>query len=266
MWDLISIPIAATVAECVTHPMDFVKTQKQYLTRPASSFSIFRNVLKTRGVLGFYGSLKPAVARHWIYTTTRVSLYEKMRTENSDFKTKAFAGISAGALAQGIASPADFVKVKLQTASLVSASHTTPMAILQTTIKKHGLAGLYRGWEANVMRSATVNLGELVAYDSGKQYLLQYMDDTIFCHALASFNSGLWSTALSTPADVVKTHMMANNHNSISECVGDIYNSSGIRGFWRGFFPIWMRLAPWQFTFWVSYEQLRKRNGNESFK
>lgn len=266
MWDLTSIPIAASIAESLTHPMDYVKTQKQYLTRPTSSFFIFRNVLKTQGIFGFYGSLKPAIARHWIYTTTRVSLYEKMRTDASDFKTKAFAGISAGAIAQGIASPADFVKVKLQTQSLVSKSQTTPMAILQTTIKKNGFAGLYRGWQPNVMRSATVNLGELVAYDNGKQYLLQYMDDTIFCHALASFNSGLWSTALSTPADVIKTHMMTNNHNSILECMKDIYKSSGMKGFWRGFFPIWMRLAPWQFTFWVSYEQLRKYNGHGSFK
>ena len=27
---------------------------------------------------------------------------------------------------------------------------------------------------------------------------------------------------------------------------------------YKGFMPVWLRLAPWQIIFWTSYEQLRK--------
>jgi solute carrier family 25 uncoupling protein 27 len=39
----------------------------------------------------------------------------------------------------------------------------------------------------------------------------------------------------------------------------------GLLSLYKGFFPVWIRLAPWQMTFWVSYEKLRMISGLESF-
>lgn len=108
-------------------------------------------------------------------------------------------------------------------------------------------------------------MGELVAYDTGKQFLLKYMDDDIYCHALSSLNSGFWSTLLSTPAGVLKTRLMSDSSSNMVDCTKEIIKNEGILGLWKGFFPIWMRLAHWQFTFWISYEQLIKLNGYSSF-
>ena len=78
---------------------------------------------------------------------------------------------------------------------------------------------------------------------------------------------------LEFPADVVKTRMM----NQAADKEGKIiYNSSydflvktvrieGLRALWKGFFPTWARLGPWQFVFWVSYEKLRQIAGLSSF-
>ena len=41
--------------------------------------------------------------------------------------------------------------------------------------------------------------------------------------------------------------------------------AEGWRGLYSGFLPTWARLGPWQLTFWVSYEQLRKWGGLASF-
>jgi len=35
---------------------------------------------------------------------------------------------------------------------------------------------------------------------------------------------------------------------------------------YKGFMPGWLRLAPWQLTFWVAYEQLRIATGIGGFK
>ena len=112
----------------------------------------------------------------------------------------------------------------------------------------------------------TVNIGELVAYDTGKKYLLNYMNDNVYCHGLASLHSGFWSTLLSTPADVIKTRMMSDSNHTMTRVARDIIKNEGFLSLWKGFIPIWCRLAPWQFIFWVTYEQLRIANNLGGFK
>jgi solute carrier family 25 uncoupling protein 27 len=41
--------------------------------------------------------------------------------------------------------------------------------------------------------------------------------------------------------------------------------AEGWRGLYAGFLPTWGRLGPWQLTFWVTYEQLRKASGLAGF-
>jgi len=275
MKELALIPIASLFAETVTHPVDFIKTRKQYLKTSVPFATLFKHTFQEKGIRGFYPSIVPAVLRHWVYTTTRVGLYEHLRSNESNFFNKMYSGMVAGGLAQAIASPTDLIKVKLQTQSLkvsdtISSNKKLPpqtvSTIIKNVIKTQGFKGFYYGWQPNVMRAMTVNLGELVAYDSGKQYLLQYMNDSIVCHGFASLHSGFWSTLLSTPADVLKTRIMADSKHTMIQCSRDIIKTEGFFSLWKGFFPNWFRLAPWQFVFWVTYEQLRKVNNLDSFK
>ena len=266
MKDLGLISISSMCAEIITHPADFVKTQKQYHKTNISTFNIFKNVLKRDGIKGFYPSIAPAIARHWVYTTTRVGLYERLRTNDSDFSSKFLAGSLAGGVAQLIASPTDLIKVKLQTQQLSGKVQHTPSQIIKNIYKTQGIRGFYYGWKPNVTRAMTVNIGELVAYDTGKKYLLNYMNDNVYCHGLASLHSGFWSTLLSTPADVIKTRMMSDSNHTMTRVARDIIKNEGFLSLWKGFIPIWCRLAPWQFIFWVTYEQLRIANNLGGFK
>ena len=265
MKELTIIPIASLFAETIKHTVDFIKTQKQYLKTPTSFVTLFKQTYRRKGVRGFYPSIVPAVIRHWVYTTTRVGLYEHLRSKDSNFYNKMFSGVMAGGIAQAIASPTDLVKVKLQTQLLKQAKKKNTYTIIKNIYKTQGIKGFYYGWQPNVTRAMMVNLGELVAYDTGKEYLLQYMNDTIFCHGLASLHSGFWSTLASTPADVIKTRLMSDSNNTMTQCARDIIKNEGISSLWKGFFPNWFRLAPWQFIFWITYEQLRKINHLESF-
>jgi solute carrier family 25 uncoupling protein 27 len=274
MKELTLIPFASLLAETVTHPVDFIKTQKQYLKTPIPVVTLFTQTYKNKGVKGFYPSIVPAVLRHWVYTTTRVGLYERLRSKDSNTLNKLYSGVLAGGVAQAISSPTDLLKVKLQTQALQQSTNMHSASRIQKksmyTIAKHiykqqGLRGFYYGWQPNVMRAMLVNVGELVAYDNGKQYLLQYMDDTVACHGLASIHSGFWSTLMSTPADVLKTRLMADSKYTMIQCSKDIIKNEGLLSLWKGFFPNWFRLAPWQFVFWTTYEQLRKLNNLDSF-
>ncbi|KAL0336400.1 UNVERIFIED_CONTAM: Mitochondrial uncoupling protein 3 [Sesamum radiatum] len=146
---------------------------------------------------------------------------------------------------------------------------------LNKIVRAEGFLGLWRGVSANVQRAYLVNMGELACYDHAKRFIIKkrICNDNIYAHTLSSIVSGLSATALSCPADVVKTRMMnqaAGAENKVKyrnsyDCLVKTVRIEGLRALWKGFFPTWARLGPWQFVFWVSYEKFRWIAGLQSF-
>jgi len=258
--------VASMVAETVTHPIDFVKTRKQVLKTNVSALVIARDTFKTQGIGAFYPAIAPAILRHWVYSTLRVALYERFRQTNSSFWGKVVASLSAGGISQAIASPTDLVKVVMQTNTIGGAKKYNGIRdVVTQTYQKEGFWGFYRGWKPNVIRAMAVNLGELVAYDVGKQYCLKYTQDGLLVHVIASLYSGFWATFCSCPADVLKSRLMAGEYTSMTGCLVDTLKKEGFFAMWKGFMPNWIRLGPWQLVFWVVYEQGRQAVGTKTF-
>ncbi|GBG61142.1 hypothetical protein CBR_g19218 [Chara braunii] len=211
---------------------------------------------------------------------------------------KAASGGLAGVVGQVIASPADLVKVRMQADGRLAALGVAPRysnfpTACASIYREEGVRGLWRGVGPNAQRAALVNVGELACYDQAKRFVItrQLCDDNVVAHTAASVMSGLCATVLSCPADVVKTRMMNQGHvagnraghvagglrvsgatllsstqySSSLDCLLKTVRSEGVLALWKGFFPTWARLGPWQFVFWCSYEQLRKLTGLSSF-
>lgn len=181
---------------------------------------------------------------------------------------------------QMVASPADLIKVRMQ-ADIRMVEHglkprySGPLHALKSIIDTEGLGGLWKGVFPNVQRAFLVNMGELACYDHAKRLIIenQIAGDNIYGHTLSSIMSGLSATALSCPADVVKTRMMNQRgkgekevkYRNSFDCLVKTVRVEGLRALWKGFFPTWARLGPWQFVFWVSYEKFRQFSGLSSF-
>ena len=62
--------------------------------------------------------------------------------------------------------------------------------------------------------------------------------------------------------------MMAATSNAVPmhTVVVDIARREGFATFYKGFFENWGRFAPFQLTFWCSYEQIRLLAGYETFQ
>lgn len=183
-------------------------------------------------------------------------------------------------VAQVVVSPADLVKVRMQAdGQMMSQGHQPRYSglfdALNKIVRTEGFAGLWKGVLPNVQRAFLVNMGELACYDHAKRFVIQNQiaNDNIYAHTFASIMSGLSATALSCPADVVKTRMMYQAatkddkvvYKSSYDCLVMTVRNEGLRALWKGFFPTWARLGPWQFVFWVSYEKFRKIAGLSSF-
>ncbi|KAG1660670.1 hypothetical protein FOA52_006831 [Chlamydomonas sp. UWO 241] len=289
---------SASVAETVTYPIDAVKTRLQLQgqhygssTAPRQQLGALataRRVLRSEGLSGLYAGLTPAVARHVVYSGTRIPVYEHLRAAwapgdgaQPGVGTKLAAGATAGAIGQLVAVPADLVKVRMQVDARAVAEGTRParlytgvaQALRSIVASEGGVAGLWRGTSPAVQRAALVNLGELATYDTAKQVVLAsgYFADGLPAHAAASVCSGLVATIVSTPADVAKTRIMGQDPSRLRlyagmlDCLVKTARSEGVGALYKGFLPTWVRLGPWQMVFWVSYEQLRAAAGLGSF-
>lgn len=179
-----------------------------------------------------------------------------------------------------IASPADLIKVRMQADGRMVSQGSQPrysglFDALTKIIHSEGYVGLWKGFPPNVQRAFLVNMGELACYDHTKRFIIEnrICGDNIYAHTLSSIMSGLSATALSCPADVVKTRMMNQatmeeskfGYRNSYDCLVKTVRIEGFRALWKGFLPTWARLGPWQFVFWVSYEKFRHVTGLASF-
>ncbi|XP_076309509.1 uncoupling protein 4A isoform X1 [Tachypleus tridentatus] len=294
---------AAACAETATYPLDLTKTRlqiqgekridshllkKQYVT-PGGMLRTAVSIAKHEGIASFWMGVTPAVYRHLVYTGSRMTFYEFIREHflhknqdgTIDFWKAVLGGLTAGAAGQFLASPTDLVKVQMQTEGIRRLQGYSPR--VQSTwhaftkiLAEGGIRGLWKGWVPNVQRAALVNLGDLTTYDSSKHLILKYttFHDNALTHALASGCSGLIAATLGTPADVIKTRVMNQPtdqngrgllYKSSIDCLLQTVKYEGFGALYKGFIPIWTRMAPWSLTFWVTYEELRKFCGVSSF-
>lgn len=123
--------------------------------------------------------------------------------------------MTAGGIAQYLASPADLVKVQIQMEGkrrlmgLAPRVHSASHAFKEI-VKRGGYAALWKGSIPNVQRAALVNLGDLTTYDSVKRYVIKTtgLPDTHLVHIISSVCAGFVAAFMGTPADVIKTRVM----------------------------------------------------------
>ncbi|KAK3586068.1 hypothetical protein CHS0354_033189 [Potamilus streckersoni] len=292
--------VAALVAETVTYPLDLTKTrlqiQGEHGTHAAHSKNHpYRGMVRTamgivreEGVLKLWQGVTPALYRHIVYTGCRMSFYEAIRDKvlgkNPDGTFQMWKAITAGVLAGGmgqyVASPTDLIKVQMQMEGKRRLEGHPPRVqntvhAFRTIVAEGGVRGLWAGWLPNVQRAALVNMGDLATYDTVKHQLLTHtaLQDDHFTHFLASVCSGFVSAIMGTPADVIKTRIMNQStkdgrpllYNGAIDCLMKTIRKEGFWALYKGFIPIWSRMAPWSLTFWITYEEVRQLAGSSSF-
>ncbi|XP_063223550.1 mitochondrial uncoupling protein 4 isoform X1 [Bacillus rossius redtenbacheri] len=292
---------SASIAEVVTYPLDLTKTRLQIQgeknsSRNGGANGPYRGMLQTavgiaqeEGALKLWQGITPAIYRHVVYSGIRIVSYETLRDKvfhkepDGSFPLwkSAMSGVTSGAIAQFFASPTDLIKVQIQMEGRRRLLGKAPRVhgtwhAFTTILDKGGVKGLWKGSIPNVQRAALVNLGDLTTYDSVKRFLLTHttLTDNHFTHILCSACAGLVAATMGTPADVVKTRIMNQPiddsgkgliYKSSVDCLVKTVENEGLFALYKGFLPVWIRMAPWSLTFWLSFEQIRSMLGATSF-
>lgn len=106
-----------------------------------------------------------------------------------------------------------------------------------------------------------MTIGQLSFYDQVKKMLIEsgYFKDNLTTHLTASSVAGAIATSLTQPLDVLKTRAMNAKPGEFNG-VWDIVRHTaklGPLGFFKGYVPAFVRLAPQTILTFVFLEQLR---------
>jgi solute carrier family 25 S-adenosylmethionine transporter 26 len=149
------------------------------------------------------------------------------------------------------------------------------------TFRDKGIAGLYAGYKAQVVRDIAFHMVQLPLYEAvrdawvvGVQPLVGSRErhnahapmlstwESLLCGALTGATSG----AVTTPIDVVKTRLMARQvgvgNSSIRQAVVDILSREGLGGFSAGLAQRATYIACGSAIFFTVYEQVRAPVGH----
>lgn len=145
---------------------------------------------------------------------------------------------------------------------------------MMTVIRYEGYRALFSGTTMATSRAVLMTIGQLSMYDQFKHLLLTkspegvLKDDTV-THLIASLMAGTTATTLTQPLDVVKTRLMnetTGHYKGALDVAKSIMRDYGPIGFFRGFVPAFIRLAPHTMLTFVFLEELRKHFGTPVYE
>ncbi|XP_020660359.2 brain mitochondrial carrier protein 1 isoform X2 [Pogona vitticeps] len=260
--------LASLVAEFGTFPVDLTKTRLQVQGQSIDArfreikyrgmFHALFRISKEEGILALYSGIAPALLRQASYGTIKIGIYQSLK--------RLFVDRLEGPGQPVTRSPLENAAIRMQAQGSLFQGGMIGSFI--DIYQQEGTRGLWRGVVPTAQRAAIVVGVELPIYDITKKHLILsgLVGDTVLTHFISSFTCGLAGAIASNPVDVVRTRMM--NQRAIVGGV-DLYRgtldgliktwkSEGFFALYKGFWPNWLRLGPWNIIFFITYEQLKR--------
>lgn len=277
---------ASALAACVTHPLDLLKVHLQ-TAKSRKEFNLLQRTVKiieVQGYFALYNGLTASLFRQLTYSTTRFGLYEILKQSIDEdprhlpfYKTVLIAGIS-GAAGGFLGTPGDVINVRMQNDiklpnDLRRNYHSVVDGML-TVVRYEGTKALFNGTTMATSRAVLMTIGQLSMYDQFKRLILTYspegsMSDNTVTHLAASLMAGTTATTLTQPLDVIKTRYMnevTGYYKGAWDVAKSIHRDYGPSGFFRGYVPAFVRLAPHTMLTFVFLEELRKNFGTPVYR
>lgn len=263
---------AAGITEhIVMYPVDTVKTRMQsyvgvrdYAHRRMMDAA--RAIVQERGVHALWRGVGAVAVSagpaHALYFAT----YEwcrKWMGDRNPYVSTSVAGIAATVVMDGIMTPWDVVKQRMQLAA--NASYTSVSSCMRRVYLDHGAGAFFAGFRATLLMNVPFTATYFCAYESAKKFILdaQNVSEQHFspsAHCLAGAFAGGLAAAVTTPLDVVKTRLQtqgeigARRYRGLADALNSIRLEEGYKGLLRGIRPRMVFHMPAAAVCWTTYE------------
>ncbi len=247
--------IAGAISNSLLHPLDTVKTVRQYDPRT------FRGVLPTvrviaaeRGIGALYAGLLPALLGSAISSSLYFGAYElaKRRLIRHAHPTvprpflHGLAAVCGNVTSSILFVPKEVVKARMQ----AGVERGRFISAFQGTLSAHGVAGLYRGYKATLLRNIPSTVLRFVLFEEFRRVVQGDARDpkNLGQFLLAGALAGAIASGITTPMDVVKTRLSTGalaSGTRVLPALRHIAVSEGVRGLYAGVRPrmVWSALS-----------------------
>ncbi|XP_021506870.1 solute carrier family 25 member 48 isoform X1 [Meriones unguiculatus] len=289
--DFVAGWIGGAASVIVGYPLDTVKTRLQAGVGYGNTLSCIRMVYKRESVLGFFKGMSFPLASVAVYNSVVFGVFSHTQRLLSQHRLGELeddpgrsvsdlllASMVSGMISVGLGGPVDLIKIRLQmqTQPFGEASHGLksravalgeqapyqgPVHCLVTIVRTEGLAGLYRGASAMLLRDIPGYCLYFIPYVFLSEWITPEActGPSPFAVWLAGGIAGAISWATATPMDVVKSRMQAdgvylNQYKGVLDCIAQSYQREGFKVFFRGITVNAVRGFPMSAAMFLGYE------------
>ncbi|KAH8093077.1 mitochondrial tricarboxylate transporter [Cristinia sonorae] len=185
-----------------------------------------------------------------------------MSTKKENPMHSLVAGTTAGAVEAFVTYPTEFVKTRSQ----FGGKREPPLTIIRTTLATKGVTGLYSGCSALVVGNAAKAGVRFVSYDHFKHMLADSEGKVSPARSLvAGLGAGIMEAIFAvTPSETIKTKLIDDAKSPVPRYRGllhgtvTIVREEGLRGVYRGLFPVVMRQGANSAVRFTTYTTLKQ--------
>ncbi|KAL7410051.1 mitochondrial tricarboxylate transporter [Mrakia frigida] len=256
--------LAGAIEGVVTYPTEFVKTQSQFASqikgeKPPGPIQIIKNTLATKGPLGLYAGCGALVVGNAVKAGVRFLSYDHYKSLLQDDNGKLtaprslLAGLGAGMTEAVFAvTPSETIKTKLiEDSRKVKPEFKGLIHGTSAIIRQEGVAGIYRGLSAVMLRQGANSAVRFTTYSTLKQLVQGSGPPGQALPGGVTFGlgaiAGIVTVYTTMPFDVIKTRMQSlsarTEYRNFIHCGYRIFTEEGLLRFWKGTTPRLARLT-----------------------
>jgi solute carrier family 25, member 38 len=264
---MISGAITGSITAILFQPLEFIKTQlQQPNNQNVSLLNLTRQNLRTKSFFVLWNGLTPSIIR----TVPGVSVYfgaiEYLK-HASFFKTDSdkmkmlnsfLIGVTSRTIADVTMFPLSLIKTRYESNLY---SYCNMLDAFKSILRNEGLSGLYRGFNATLIRDTQYSGLYFMIYTKIKmiygENVKEHESIEIASYALAS---GILCSLVTQPFDVCRTYMQLDpkKYKSLSNTFHLIYSQKGLNGLFIGLIPRSFRRILISVLGWTVFERFTK--------
>ena len=235
--------------------------------RLSGTFDAFVKLARHEGLQSWWKGLSPtllmAVPATVIYYTAYDQLKVKFGFKNGErnFKAPILAGSIGRTLAVVTICPIELIRTKLQSRTGYTYSHLA--SVVRNAVAQNGIFSLWRGLVPMLFRDIPFSIIFWIGYENLKYNLTLSPSFGSLVPFISGSIAGGVAAALTTPLDVVKTHMQVDLGEKKAVGLGagspinvmrNVVRSHGVRGLFVGIVPRVAKIIPACAIMLSSYE------------
>eukprot|EP00038_Savillea_parva_P011246 m.196229 g.196229 ORF g.196229 m.196229 type:complete len:293 (-) comp19714_c0_seq1:128-1006(-) len=277
-------------ATLVTNPFDVVKVRMQLhgaailhgggsaikssLPSPGVVTSAVQ-IVRGEGPGALWRGISMALLRAASYGGLRIGLYHPTKVylgggdSETSFGTKVTAGIIAGSGAAGVCSPLELLKTRAQSHPDHGHVRSGVVGTMRRLVAERGMLALWTGAQPAMLRGGLLTASQCACYEECKQLVASatrnHDPQAGTTHVAAAMMTGLVSTTVTNPADVLKSYRYMRPTVPLMDCVGELLRQEGALAFLKGWTASYARVGPHTVLILIFNEQVRSALDMDAF-